>query len=355
MDEVHLRAPSHRCGFDGGGDAGGRVAVLLDVVGDTARPRDRRPQELALLEDALAQLVDAHGVEQPLHAGPQLVVAVAVVVERAQDGLDGGHEVLARRELLERLGGVRIGAQPAGKEHAEAGLERAVGAGPHHSDDPDVVEHGLAAVGGAAGEVDLELAGEALGVGVAEQVAEGGLGPRADVEHLERAGAREMAALDVAHGVAARFARCQADRRQVLEHFRNALELHEVKLDVLAGGDVTPSARVGVGDVGEHVQLVGLDGPVGHFDADHLVVAALALTVDAVVETEEAEGVFLELAVQIQVELRSELLDISSGCGVDLPDEHAATSSGARDGIGAAARRPSTAGGDRSRRRRGVA
>src|SRR5437667_108695 len=74
MLDRDVGAPAHRRRLGGRGDAGGRVAVLLYVLGDAARPRDRRPQELALLDDALAQLVDAHGVEQPLHAGPELVV-----------------------------------------------------------------------------------------------------------------------------------------------------------------------------------------------------------------------------------------------------------------------------------------
>src|SRR5205807_4339218 len=137
-------------------------------------------------------------------------------------------------ELLERLRGMRVGAETAGEEHAKAGLEGAVGAGPHHGDDADVVEHGLAAVGGATGEVDLELAGEALRIRVPKEMTEGGLGPRADVEHLERARACEVAALDVSHGVAAGLACRQADRRQVFEDVGDLLELHEVELDVLA-------------------------------------------------------------------------------------------------------------------------
>ncbi len=37
------------------------------------------------------------------------------------------------------------------------------------------------------------------------------------------------------------------------------LELHEVELHVLAGGDVAPAARVGVGEVGHHLELLGRD------------------------------------------------------------------------------------------------
>ena len=72
--------------------------------------------------------------------------------------------------------------------------------------DADVVEHRLAAVGGAAGEVDLELAGQALGERVAQEVLERGLGPRRDVEHLV-AGRRRRG------GSPARCARCRRTPR----------------------------------------------------------------------------------------------------------------------------------------------
>ena len=81
-------------------------------------------------------------------------------------------------------------------------------------DDADVVEHRLTAVGGAAGEVDLELARQALPERVAHEVAERRLGPLRDVEHLVRAGAGEVATLDVADGVAARLAGREPDRRR---------------------------------------------------------------------------------------------------------------------------------------------
>ena len=73
-------------------------------------------------------------------------------------------------------------------------------------DDADVVEHRLAAVGAAAREVDLELAGQPLTERVAHEVLERGLGPRRDVELLVRAGAGEVAGHHVADGVAARLA-----------------------------------------------------------------------------------------------------------------------------------------------------
>ena len=53
------------------------------------------------------------------------------------------------------------------------------GRGRLHRDDADVVEHRLAAVGGAAREVDLELAREALRDRVAQEEVLRGLRPRA--------------------------------------------------------------------------------------------------------------------------------------------------------------------------------
>jgi hypothetical protein len=197
--------------------------------------------EEADLEDPPLELLEAERVDQPLQAGPQLVVAVAGLVEHPQDRLDRREQVLAGGELLQGERRVGVRAEAAGDVHAEAGLEGAVLAGAGCSDDADVVEHGLAAVGAAAGEVDLELPRHALRDRVAQEVAEGGLGPRRDVEDLERAGAGEVAALDVADGVAAGLTGGEPHRGQVAHDLGDLLELHVVELDVLPGGQVTPA------------------------------------------------------------------------------------------------------------------
>ena len=189
-----------------------RRRASATVLGDAAGPGGAGDEELALLEDAGLELVPAHRVDEPLHAGPELVVAVAVVGEHAEDRLDRGEQLLAGRELLEGERGVRVGAEAAGDEHAEAGLAGAVVERAGGGDHADVVEHRLAAVGLAAGEVDLELAGQPLGERVVEEVLEGGLGPRADVEVLVGAGAGEVAAHHVADGVAARLPGGEPDR-----------------------------------------------------------------------------------------------------------------------------------------------
>ncbi len=245
----------HR-GGDAVGGAGGLVAQLLDHEGHAAGPGGGGHQELALLEDLGLQFLPAHGVHQPLEPGPELVVAVPVVAEDPEDGLDGGHQLLPGRERLEGEGGVGVGAEATGDEDPEAGFDGAVVVLTGGRDDADVVEHGLAAVGGAAGEVDLELAGEALTQRVAQEVLVRGLGPGADVEDLVRAGAGEVAALHVAHGVATGLPAGEADRRDVPHEVGDALQRDEVDLDVLAGGDVAPAPGVLLGDVAEHVELI---------------------------------------------------------------------------------------------------
>ncbi len=155
---------------------------------------------------------------------------------------------------------------------------------------------------------------------------ERGFGPRADVEHLERARPGEVAALDVAHGVAARLTTRQAHRGEIAEQLRNTLELYEVELHVLPGGQVTPAAGVLVGDVAEHVELFGRDRAVGRFHAHHLVVAPLALAVDAVVQPEDAEHVLGEVAFEVAPELLFELRDVRGLAGIDLPLQHGSPS-----------------------------
>ena len=78
-----------------------------------------------------------------------------------------------------------------------------------------------------------------------------------------------------------------------------------------------------VGDVGHHVELLGRDAAVGDLDAHHLVVAALALAVDAVVEAEDAEDVLVEVAGEVPAELRLELVDVGQLGGIDLSRQHA--------------------------------
>ena len=71
-----------------------------------------------------------------------------------------------------------------------------------------------------------------------------------------------------------------------------------------------PPAGVGVDDVAEHVELVWCYLPIWNSDPDHLVGAALTLSVDAVVQTEHSKHVFLDRAVEKAVEHPFELRDV---------------------------------------------
>ena len=69
----------------------------------------------------------------------------------------------------------------------------------------------------------------------------------------------------------------------------------------------------------DHLELLGVDRPVRHLDAHHLVVAALALAVDAVAEPEDAEDVLVEVAREVAHEHLLELVDVRELLGVDRP------------------------------------
>ena len=108
---------------------------------------DEAGSSLRVASTRRLQLVEAERVDEPLHAGSQLVLAVAGLVEHPQQRLDRRQQVLAWREVLERERRMRVGAETAGDEHAEARLDLAVVVRARRRDHADVVEHRLAAVG----------------------------------------------------------------------------------------------------------------------------------------------------------------------------------------------------------------
>ena len=125
--------------------------------------------------------------------------------------------------------------------------------------------------------------------------------------------------MHVADGVAAGLPGGEPDDGQVAQDVGDLLELHEVELDVLAGGDVAPAPGVRRRRCGRAcVELVGGQAAVGDLHPHHLVVAALALAVDAVVQAEDPEDVLLEVAGEVAGELRLELGDVGELGGVDL-------------------------------------
>ena len=69
--------------------------------------------------------------------------------------------------------------------------------------------------------------------------------------------------------------------------------------------------------MGEHLELVGLDLPVGDLHPEHLVVPALALAVDALVEAEHPEHVVVDLAGEVAVDAVLELVQLGLDLGVE--------------------------------------
>ena len=170
------------------------------------------------------------------------------------------------------------------------------------------------------GEPDLELARQALGVGVAQEVDEGGLGPGAHVEHLQWAGAGQRACGHVAHGVATGLASGQPGFGQHAQQGGGAAELDEVELDALAGGEVSEAPRELRGDGTEALELVGGKRSERRLYPHHHRLLALALAVDAVVQPDDAKGLLVELSAPVALEQLSESLDIGhDGRGGDTP------------------------------------
>jgi hypothetical protein len=90
---------------------------------------------------------------------------------------------------------------------------------------------------------------------VAQEVARHRLGVRGRVEDLVLRRARVLAAGDVAHRIAARFARRQSLGRQLTHDVFDNRQLHEVVLDVLASRHVAEAARIACGDAGQRPHL----------------------------------------------------------------------------------------------------
>jgi hypothetical protein len=80
---------------------------------------------------------------------------------------------------------------------------------------------------------------------------------------------------------------------------------------------VAPPTRVLVGDVGEHLELVGFDPTVRDLRAQHLVVATLTLAVDALVEAEDAERVVVDLAREVTGDAVLEAVELVLDDGVE--------------------------------------
>ncbi len=280
-------------GGDGGGgfvdELGWKLHEGLGVV------RLLGPGLLQLLFDLGPKGVDAHSVDVELDAGFHPVAAQLVgAVEDANDGLADPEVVLDGDEVVEGVGEPGHDGSAASGDHFEAASLHAVFVNPSPWLEGEIVNGGYHAIVIAAGEGHLELSGEGLGLGVADEPAGEGGEVGADVEGLVGGDAGERTADDVSDGVAAGLPGGEARFAQNAHHVGGVFQLDEVELDVLPGGDVAlVEGNVLFDDFAHGLELIGGEAAGGHLDAYHVDVG-LALAVYAADEPVggELEGVF---------------------------------------------------------------
>ena len=144
---------------------------------------------------------------------------------------------------------------------------------------------------------------------MAQQEARHRFGVRRHVEDLVAGDAGVRARRDIAHRVAARFARGQPVFGEPPQRRLDVVQLDEVELDVLPRRDVTEAARVLLADVGERDQLIGRQQALRDFDAKHLRVFRLTLAVGAAHETVRPPLVGRDLPPLIALDGGDEFVD----------------------------------------------
>ena len=244
----------------------------------------------------VAELVEADAVNQHLETGHHAVLAEHIgVVEHRPDGEGHPQVVVGGDELVQGLGEAGHDGGAAAAEHLEAALLHAV----HHANLRHVGQvldgrrYMVAGVG--AGEGGLELAGEALGDGMAHTEADVGRQVGCGIEHLVWVNAGVGRSYDVADGVAAGFAGGQAGSAEQAQHLGALGQGDVVELDVFAGGDVALAQRgVLVGHLSEALHGLRGEDAAGNLDTDHLDVG-LALPVHALPQPEGGEDGVVQL------------------------------------------------------------
>ena len=282
------------------------VRVALNVIG-----QDVRELLHHVVDEALAFRLD-----EDFDARLVQVVAPAVLVVDAHDGLDEDEDLLPRQELADHGADDRRAAHAAAHQHLEADLAGVVVA----QLQADVVPGSRGAVFRRARHGDLELArqeGE-LGVQRAPLAQHFAVGARVDQFIGGHPG--EAVAGGVADAVAAGLDTVHVDGRERVHHVGAALERDPVELDVLARREVAEAAALGgkagvdvvvlAGDAGQAAQLRRVELAVGHGHAQH---RRVALHVPAVLQAQRAEvfvgQLALEVALQLVAVLRRALVD----------------------------------------------
>ena len=254
----------------------------------------------------LAPARPAEGLDQELHAVALLVLVVAQPFEHPQHRLGDAQDLRGRQELVQQPGRGRHdrGAAAGGDAEAAAAVR------PGDRAEAEIVDPGRDVIGGAALEGDLELARQRRAERVAQQVAGQRLRVRRDVEPLVGGNAGVRAGGDVAHRAAARLPGGQPRVGEAAHRRLDVVQLDEMKLHVLPGGDVAEAARVALADVGERLELLAGQDALRDLDPQHLRVFRLALAVGAAHQPERAPLVGRHLAALVALERRHEFVDV---------------------------------------------
>ncbi len=307
-------APAGEAGVLGVELGEGGVLVFQGLVGRVDEVRGHA-LELRLGEGARAVLevgpfgLDLLGedfrgqrLDQDLDARLVLVVAAAIAVVHAQDGVQVGQQVLPRQEFIDEVADDRGTAQAAADRDAEAQLAGVV----LHRLQADVVHLDGGAVAHGAVDGDLELARQVGEFGVEGRPLADDLAPGARIDQLVAGDAGELVGGGVADAVAAGLDRVHLHGGQLGEDFRHVFQLRPVELDVLAGADVGVALVVVAGDLRQLAHLLGVQQAVGNGHAQH---GRIALDVQAVLQAQRAEFLAGQFARQVAAGLIAELLD----------------------------------------------
>ena len=238
---------------------------VFQVVGPARIVR----QDFALGLHQPLEFLDAELAHQELQPRRIAILLLAEPGEHAGDRLREGQDLFFRNEFVVQPGLLRHGAESSADPQLESAPRLAVFLASDRDGAEIVQPHQRAGILFAAGKRDLEFPPERLCVRMPQHEIRDRLRVGRDIERLFAADAGDRAGGHVAHRIAASFAGRDADRRETPHQRRRVFNVDEMKLHVLAGGDVRDAVRVFLAKIGQHLQLRGVQAAERNLDALH--------------------------------------------------------------------------------------
>ena len=214
-------------------------------------------------------------LDQDFDAGLVLVVAAAMAVVHAQDGLEIGQQVLLFQEGPNHHANDRRAPQTTAHQHFKAGFSVFV----FNQLQADVMHLGSGPVALRAADGDLELARQEGEFRVQRRPLPDDFTVGPGIFQLVHRHAGQMVAGRVAYAVAAGLDGMHLHTGQVVQNIRHLLELGPVVLDILPRREMPVILVVGSGDMPQHPQLSGRQQAIRDGDAQH---RRMALNIEAV-------------------------------------------------------------------------